>query len=317
MHSKYKQRTGASPWLSVYVQTRVDEKRRLGKESTAELYRAAGNHFLRFLGGKDCRMKDITPTMVSDFVFYLQSLGLRTNSINSYLSSLRAIYNAAYKSYLFRIPYHPFAQLKLKREMTEKRAVAIQVVERIATEAWPLERLERAADLAVFSFLACGMPFADMVRLKKTDIVDGELSYHRRKTGTRISLKVTPGMQLIFEKYANDSPYLFALANGGCNHARYKRLLALHNQALQEIGRRLGIGTRLTSYVMRHTWATEAFRHHVPVAVIGQALGHSSEKTTRIYLSQLDRSEQDRANAQITASVDQRVGKKTLTLFTK
>ena len=310
MQSNYKQRAKPSLWFSAYVQVRVNEKRRLGKESTAELYRAAGNHFLRFLGKTDCRMKDITPTMISDFTFYLQSLGLRTNSINSYLSSLRAIYNAAYKSNLFTILRHPFAQLKLKREMTEKRAVTIQVIERMASEEWPLERLEKAADLAVFSFLACGMPFADIVRLKKTDIVNGELSYHRRKTGTRISLKVTQSMKLIFEKYANDSPYLFALADKGYSHTQYKRLLALHNQSLHEIGKRLGVETRLTSYVMRHTWATEAFRHHVPVAIIGKALGHSSEKTTRIYLSQLDRTEQDQANALVTATIDKMIREK-------
>ena len=310
MHSSNKQRVGKSPWLSAYVQARVDEKRRLGKESTAELYRAAGNHFLRFLGGKDCRMTDITPTMVSDFIFYLQSLELRTNTINSYLSSLRAIYNAAYRGGLIVALHRPFVQLKLKREMTGKRAVAVQVIERMAAEDWPQGKLEKAADLAVFSFLACGMPFADIVRLKKTDIADGELSYHRHKTGTRISLKVTNSMKFIFEKYANDSPYLFDLTDERCSHSQYKRLLAQHNQSLQEIGKRLGVETRLTSYVMRHTWATEAFRHHVPVAIIGKALGHSSEKTTRIYLSQLDRTEQDQANALVTATIDKMIREK-------
>lgn len=32
----------------------------------------------------------------------------------------------------------------------------------------------------------------------------------------------------------------------------------------------------LTSYVIRHTWVTEALRQHVPVALI--SLGHTSEK---------------------------------------
>lgn len=60
----------------------------------------------------------------------------------------------------------------------------------------------------------------------------------------------------------------------------------------------------LTSYVIRHSWATEALRQHIPIAVISQALGHSSERTTRYYLDQLDQSELDEANALITGSVE-------------
>lgn len=61
---------------------------------------------------------------------------------------------------------------------------------------------------------------------------------------------------------------------------------------------------QLTSYVIRHSWATEALKRHTPVAVISQALGHTSEKTTRYYLDQLDQSELDQANALITKSID-------------
>ena len=76
--------------------------------------------------------------------------------------------------------------------------------------------------------------------------------------------------------------------------------MSRQNRALREIGERLGLKIKLTSYVMRHTWASEVLAHHVPVAVISQAMGHSSEKTTRCYLSSLDQSELNKANKQIT-----------------
>ena len=53
-------------------------------------------------------------------------------------------------------------------------------------------------------------------------------------------------------------------------------------------------------YISRHSWATEALRQNIPVAVISQAMGHTSEKTTRIYLAQLDQSVLNKANAKIT-----------------
>lgn len=49
-------------------------------------------------------------------------------------------------------------------------------------------------------------------------------------------------------------------------------------------------------YVARHSWASAAMNKRVPLAVISQAMGHDSEKTTKIYLSALDKSEIDEAN---------------------
>ena len=56
------------------------------------------------------------------------------------------------------------------------------------------------------------------------------------------------------------------------------------NKDLQEIGSALGISIKLTTYVARHTFATVMKYQGVPTSIIGQALGHEDEKTTRIYL---------------------------------
>ena len=56
--------------------------------------------------------------------------------------------------------------------------------------------------------------------------------------------------------------------------------------------------------VFRHTWATNALRKQVPLSIISQALGHTSEKTTRFYLASLEQSELNRANARVTEEVD-------------
>ena len=45
----------------------------------------------------------------------------------------------------------------------------------------------------------------------------------------------------------------------------------------------LGLDKPLSSYVARHTWATQAKRQGVSLSVISEAMGHTSENTTRIY----------------------------------
>ncbi|GKI22800.1 hypothetical protein CE91St19_22020 [Odoribacter laneus] len=52
----------------------------------------------------------------------------------------------------------------------------------------------------------------------------------------------------------------------------------------------------LSSYTARHTWATTARNHNVPISVISEGMGHTSERTTQIYLASLENSVIDEAN---------------------
>lgn len=61
----------------------------------------------------------------------------------------------------------------------------------------------------------------------------------------------------------------------------------------------LGLDTPLTSYVSRHTWATSARDHNTPIAVISSGMGHTSERTTQIYLAGISDSIIDRFNHHI------------------
>lgn len=288
--------------LYEYTQQRVKAKRLMGKNSTADLYQAAGHHFLMFQGNKDIPICSITSTMVNDFQSYLQAKKLKINTINSYLSSLRAIYNAAYDEKPFKRTIHPFQKLKLKRDMTVKKPLSEQQVQKIATTDFhDCPDLALATDLALFSFMAYGMPFVDMVHLSRKNIQGQAIVYNRHKTGIEIRIEITSGMWQIIRKYESpDNEYLFPVMFTSATYRQYKSMLSTHNKNLKQVGKLLGIHNNLTSYVMRYTWAAEARRLHVDIAVISQALGHTNEKTTRGYFNRLDQPELDHANQKIT-----------------
>ena len=69
-----------------------------------------------------------------------------------------------------------------------------------------------------------------------------------------------------------------------------------HNRLLGRLSEILGCGCKLTSYTSRHSWATAARNHNVPISVISQGMGHTSEQTTHIYLTMLENSVIDDAN---------------------
>ncbi|MFV0583363.1 MAG: tyrosine-type recombinase/integrase [Parabacteroides gordonii] len=274
-----------------YKQMKIQEqeKRAVGDESTADLYRAVRNHFMNFNDNQELLMKDVTPQMIHAFLKWLQEKGLRVNTVNSYLSNLRAMYNRASFGWKSRPLESPFAGIHLKREETMKRAVPVEVIKKLALldlKDEPDKQL--AVDMGLFSFLACGIPFVDIVHLTRDNLEDNGkvLSYHRQKTGIQVRMEVNQGMQLLIDRYSRPGAYyLFPLLPENATHEQYKYCLAVENLYLKQVCIDFGLLDILTTYVFRHAWASEAYHQGVPISIISQALGHTSEKTTRIYLA--------------------------------
>lgn len=259
---------------------------------------------------KDLDLRELTPAWVARFATSLRAEGLRPNSVRTYLSNLRAIYHQACRDGLILRPaVSSFEGVLPRKERGESRALDEKVLIEIASfyPERPDRKSERALDLARFSLLACGMPFVDLARLTAGNIQGDEIVYRRKKTGTLIRVGITPVMRGLIGKYAVEgSRYLFPIlpASRSVGHEEYKTLLRSYNHALKEIGASLTTPVRLTSYTMRHSWATNAYRKHVPLSVISQALGHTSEQTTRHYLAALDQSELNRANERVTGEIE-------------
>lgn len=292
-----------------YVDDLVIRRRKAGRDATADLYRAAGNWFRKYRHGHDISLSQLTPSLVDGFIAFLQAeRKLKVNSVNSYVSALRAMYNIMIREQGYIPRIHPFAHIVIHPEKTIKRAVNLEVFEQISVLDLKGEpELQFAADLCVFSFIACGIPFVDLAHLTRDNIKGDTLVYNRTKTGSPIKVSLTSGMRCLLDKYASlSSPYLFPVfpPEGPASYEHYKMLLRKYNFALKRIGERLQLPALLTSYVVRHSWATIAYRKYTPIALISQALGHASEQTTRHYLAQLDPSELSKANILITGTVD-------------
>lgn len=300
----------------IYADELVKCRREAGRYATADLYRASSNWLLKFHGSNQLPFDEITPGMIDRFLAWLQSHDhLKTNSINSYLSNIRSIYNSAVREGLAPANSQPpFAHLILRPAETPKRAISMETLEEIARlDVSEKPELKFAKDMGLFSFLGCGIPFVDLAHLTRENIIDGELAYNRAKTGTLVRVRITEGMQRLIDQYADpNNPYLFPIlpreAEGIKLYEAYKLALLKYNESLLAIGLLLSVPIFLSSYVFRHTWATEALHNDIPVAVISQALGHKSERTTRIYLAALDQSRLDEANKKITKGLDDLVG---------
>lgn len=292
----------------IYMDECVKEKRKAGKESTADLYRASANWLGNFRKNRKLQWEDVTEKLVDKFKAYLEATDLKTNSRNSYLSSLRSMYNSAVREKLVTPSPNPFTHLKLKREQTLKRALPEKVIERIAgMDLKDHPEYREAVDYFIFSYLACGMPFVDMARLTLQNIEGESIVYNRAKTGVRVCIGITPGMEAILKRHHREGALrlLPILPNEKeVKHETYKSKLRSVDKRLKKIGKTIGLKIDLTMYVARHSWASQSQEADVPIAVIKQALGHRSEDTTRFYLAGLSLEKLNRENFKVVKKVD-------------
>lgn len=271
-------------------------------EHTGERYTTVLNSFGRFRRNTEVSWDEMDSDLMIEYETYLKSRGVCPNTSSYYMRGLRAIYNRAVEKKM-TVQRDPFKYVYTGIGKTVKRAVPLKVIRQIRDLDLALfSAMDFARDIFMFSFYTRGMSFIDMAYLKKKDLQNGILSYRRQKTGQQLFVKWEKPMQEIVDKYdTNATPYLLPVIRDMHADARrqYKNAAHLVNDKLKKLGERLGLDIPLTSYVARHGWASIAKDRNIPLAIISEAMGHDSEKTTRIYLASLDTSAVDKANSRI------------------
>lgn len=258
----------------------------------------------------DLRFEELTYDFLVKFETYHLAAGNGLNGLAVYMRTVKAIYNKAVKSGLTDRNHYPFEHYRIKTVPTKKRALEEEWLTKLITLSLePDHPCFNERNYFVASYMMYGMNFADMAFLEKTDINQGRILYRRRKTGKLYDIKITPPLQTILSFYTEqypDSSYIFPiikrktplLIERDIQWARKR-----YNQKLKMLAELCGIEKNLTSYVSRHSFATQAMLQQVPVNAISIMLGHSSLKTTEIYLKGLPSCILDEYNSNILKSL--------------
>jgi integrase len=284
--------------LSVFIDQLCEKLRDDGKNETCKIFRSTKNAWLSFFK-KDCfSFDDINSNSIHDFEQSAVKRGNMPSTIFLYLRTLKTVINTAKRENICGPEYDPFQNYsfaKFRRIKTRKRAISREDFRKIEEiELDEKSRLFHSRNYFIFSFYAGGINFVDLAQLKWVNIEKNQLFYTRKKTNELINIPlVSQAMKILetYKKYSNckKEDYIFPILNQ--THAtslsisnRLNKVNHQVNQDLQEIGGTLKLDVKLTTYVARHTFATVLKKEGISVSIIGQALGHEDEKTTRIYL---------------------------------
>ena len=287
--------------LFSFMHSVIIQLRQLGKIRTSETYTATLKSFMEFREEQDVPLDGVNSDLMLLYEAHLKAKGVRMNTISFYMRILRAVFIRAVEKELTPQKY-PFRHVYTGVDKTVKRAVPVKVIKALKELNLSIKSsLDFARDMFMFSFYTRGMSFVDMAYLKKTDLQNGILTYCRRKTGQRLTVKWEKCMEEIIKKYpSNSSTYLLPIIKEqGNERKQYDNALHLVNYRLIDLSGMLKLQRPLTMYVARHSWASVAKVRNVPLSVISEGMGHDSEKTTQIYLASLEASVVDKANKMI------------------
>ena len=290
-----------------FMQNQIRLMRNANRLGTALNYEKTMKNFAEFLGGVNLPFSAMTEQLIADYNAFLVQRGMVRNSISFYMRIMRAVYNKAVR-HKFVEQSHPFTEVYTGIDRTRKRAVSESVISQLyklkLTEDTPLAL---ARDIFIFSYCTRGMAFVDIAYLKKENIQNGVICYARRKTGQLLSVRIEPSIQRIIDRYSSAlSPYVFPILTSTDTkkaYEEYQVAINNHNRQLRRLSKMLPAGCKLTSYTSRHSWATAARNHNVPISVISAGMGHTSEQTTQIYLTMLENSVIDDANQGLIMSL--------------
>ena len=270
-------------------------------------YRSSINKAKVFAGAGWERMalEDVTRKWTDGFACWLERChGDKPQTVNFYLRTFRALYVHALARSTAGTDGKPFGGCRPGGSFPSRRALKREEVQRLLSPELR-RRLpghqRQALDILVFILYARGMVFKDVYGLTWRMVADGHIRYRRSKTGVPVDVEVVPELEEIMCRHHREgSPFVFPflhMPRAGCPEKELPEESALRrvNRSAREIGRMVGLSVPLTTYVLRHTWATLMLEDGNPVELISQCMGHTSIRTTQIYLSRISSGKTDSA----------------------
>jgi len=258
-------------------------------------YNTAINHVSAFLKWKfnleDMEINKLNHEFISDLSFWFKSVQkCNHNSTMKYLAQLKKIVLICVKNKWLQTD--PFVNFKFTNKIVQRTALTEYDLSVLTKKDFANERLSNVRDIFLFSCYT-GLSYADVQKLKKTDIQKGMdeamwIYTNRQKTGTSSRIPLLNEAVSIIDSYIDHPKCL----NSGL------LLPILSNQKmnsyLKEIANVCNIDKTLTFHIARYTFATTVtLNYGVPIETVSKMLGHTNIKQTQHYAKLNDRKVSD------------------------
>lgn len=278
---------------------KIDDLNNAGRTGNARAYKDVYNSFFKFHKNKNLVFREITPTLLDKYETYLRSNDNTDGGIGVKMREIRALFNDAINKGIVDEKYYPFKAYKVSKLKGKgiKRALTrdeMKRLESIDTIKYP--HLLNAKNYLIFSYYMGGMNFVDMLKLKWDNIQGDRILYTRSKTKGRFTVKILTPVKKVLDHYKaknRHTNYVFPILlkeNLSPVQIENRKLKTLKkfNKDLKEIAKIQGVKQNVTSYVIRHSFATNLKFAGISADLIGESMGHHDVSVTKAYLKEFE-----------------------------
>ena len=295
--TKFRGRKSSSVTVSEFWKEKINDFIKAGRIGNSKPYKDTYNSFFKFHKNKNIVFREVTPAFLDKYETFLRGNNNSNGGIGIKMRTIRALYNYAIKSGIVDEKYYPFKIYKISKFKAKgvKKALIrdeMKLMEAIDTQKYP--HLINTKNYLVFSYYMGGMNFVDMMKLKWDNIQGDRVQYIRSKTKGKFTVKMLePVKQIIAYYKAQNRPtkYVFPillkedLTPIQIDNRKHKTLRRFNKQ-LKEIAEIQGLEQNVTSYVIRHSFATNLKFAGISTDVIGKSMGHADVSITQAYLKE-------------------------------
>jgi integrase len=273
------------------------------KHKTKVMYQTAMNSFMEYKAG--IVIQDITPEFLMDFEKSKREADYSPATISCYMRHLRSLINHfIYTEKILPKDYqYPFGKggYTIKNHRKSKPVMSNAEIRKVVQfKAFENREQEYARDIWLFLYRANGMNYADLIRLKWTNIKGKYIVFTRMKTeNTRknnvkdIVVPISPNLQKIINKVGvKNSPFVLGILKEGYDEKTLANKKDWQqqklNKCLKYISEKLQLSVDLRLKTSRDSYATTLKRSGKSRDEIGEMMGHSNSQVTEHYLASLD-----------------------------
>lgn len=263
------------------------------KEKTASWYQSSILSFKKYWKSEKINVRDITANRLREYKETLEKNGMQPGGINNYMRGIRSLFNKCRRHYnnedydIIVIPNSPFKRVTIPEYQRKRKNVSIEIIKSIRDTACRSEREEIARDMFMIMFYIMGINVKDLFNIGGSR--NGRIEYNRSKTNTKdnsrmfpLSVKIEPELQLLINKYSNDS-FLSEIKTRYNSSYNFMKSI---NKGLKSICEKLNI-QKITTNWARHSWASIARnKAKIAKADVDFCLGHVNNdyKMADIYI---------------------------------
>lgn len=237
------------------------------------------NHFLRY-SNLD-RLENLTTEMVIDYIRHQAEQNLKPRTINNRTKHILAM--ARYYRDIEDMEIPGFKDKKIKKQHEEpsnKRAFTRELVYKA------LRYADREAWLLIKIAFDCGLRINEIRQMRLRDLRGNELTVHGKGRKQRFVILSDEVLVRLHDWIERENVTDYIWESKYCTHRGQPKSGDTLRIAMRRPFTECGV-YRACPHELRHSFASDLLDLGAPTRSIQHSLGHSSERTTEIYLHEL------------------------------